>query len=1309
VGPTLVAVVPNSGGFLNNNDVVNVAPRELTFRFAQGNSIDPNSLAGGFVVKGAGLDSTLGTADDVTITPGFLGMGDTTREVIMRFASNLPDDAYQVTLVGTGATPLRDTNGNPFNDGADQSLVFTVDLGTKIIAVVPQPISRNGTGALTQNYRVIDVYFDRDQLPAAEVQKPGYYRLINAATGAITLPESVTYTSDPLTRQAKASLLFSADLPAATFKLEVGTTSEPTVDERIALAQPMAGSMASPLTAFLGDALTLSGASQVNDVDLYRFDLRSDVSDFSVVVTPQAGLNTLVRIFNASGTELTSAPVSSPINNGGPGSPDARSGLTLTAGTYYVGVSSAGNAGYDPLTGAQANGGSGTGSYTIRVTFNDLPSTSEPVDPSDPSGLTKLDINSSFAAATPLGVLGLAGRAVSGAIEPTRYTIQFPGAGDAPGERTIPFQSHILTLPGELPDGTPGIRTITYDFQNIYGFTPQGQPFFNAITEPQKQRAREALELWSRYLGVQFREVDPDQIADMTIATGDPRAVAPTISTGTGTAGTGVSGISGVLNVPPNADVSGLLTSVSGPVTGTRSTLGSSVLPPAGEVVVTSPNHGLFTGAVVQVRNVQGTGGANGVWTVRVLDTDRFVLNGSTYDGVFTGAGTWTLVNVSRGLALANGLENWGNSEFGGTYFRTIMHQIGHLLGLGDNYEAPALTIMGGGETPSQAPNAATAEPVFPGDADIVYGQAVHRPESRDIDLYQFTIPTGYGPGLFRAETVAERLPTSSSLNTVLTLYRETLVAGQPVRTMIARNDDYYGNDSYLELRLEPGTYYVAVTSVGNTDFDPTIPGTGLGGRTQGGYDLKLHFRPETATTAIKDNTTSAPAFDGDGDGRPGGTYAFYFQGNTPANTIYVDKSNTLPSPDGTLANPYTNLETALTAAASSATRKIVRIVGNGGVDRDLGTLSDNLPYLVGYRDQDLILDEPLEDGATFLVPSQVTVMIDGGAIFKLRKANLNAGTTPQGLLSLAGGAIQVLGTPANPVQFTSYADDTIGGDSDGPLFIPQGGDWGGIVFRDDSDRERDFLNPPGSPANPLGLVMPVFLNYVNHAVLTYGGGRVVVDSVEEVYNPIHLDAARPTVSFNRITRSADAALSAKPNAFDDDGLFPAIPFEARRLGPDIHDNGIVNNTLNGLFIRVRTLPGSPIEQIDLPTRWRATDVVYVVAENLHIAGTPAGSQSPGPDRPPTLLADGRLRIDPGVIVKLGGARIEAQISSQFLAEGTLADPIIFTSLKDDRYGAGGTFDTNRDGAASGPAPGQWGGLVFGPASSASLDQVRLF
>ena len=66
-------------------------------------------------------------------------------------------------------------------------------------------------------------------------------------------------------------------------------------------------------------------------------------------------------------------------------------------------------------------------------------------------------------------------------------------------------------------------------------------------------------------------------------------------------------------------------------------------------------------------------------------------------------------------------------------------------------------------------------------------------------------------------------------------------------------------------------------------------------------------------------------------------------------------------------------------------------------------------------------------------------------------------------------------------------------------------------------------------------------------------------------------------------------------------------------------------------------------------------------------------------------------------------------MSSQFIAEGTTSLPIIFTSMKDDRYGAGGTFDTNKDGNQTAAAPGQWGGFYFGPASVGSLDHVGIF
>ena len=56
------------------------------------------------------------------------------------------------------------------------------------------------------------------------------------------------------------------------------------------------------------------------------------------------------------------------------------------------------------------------------------------------------------------------------------------------------------------------------------------------------------------------------------------------------------------------------------------------------------------------------------------------------------------------------------------------------------------------------------------------------------------------------------------------------------------------------------------------------------------------------------------------------------------------------------------------------------------------------------------------------------------------------------------------------------------------------------------------------------------------------------------------------------------------------------------------------------------------------------------------------------------------------------------------IAEGTAANPIVFTSTEDDSWG-GGTFETTSDGASTGTA-GQWSGIVLDPTSQANLDHV---
>ncbi len=105
---------------------------------------------------------------------------------------------------------------------------------------------------------------------------------------------------------------------------------------------------------------------------------------------------------------------------------------------------------------------------------------------------------------------------------------------------------------------------------------------------------------------------------------------------------------------------------------------------------------------------------------------------------------------------------------------------------------------------------------------------------TRDVDLFRIDLPRG---GLITAEVIAKRLPVASTLDSYVRLFD---AFGQ----QIAANDQFFGQDSYLDFFVSTGgTYYIGVSGFGNANYTPTIAGSGALQST-GVYNL-------TVTTAL--------------------------------------------------------------------------------------------------------------------------------------------------------------------------------------------------------------------------------------------------------------------------------------------------------------------------------------------------------------------------------------------------------------------------------------------------------------------------
>ncbi|MCA9136187.1 MAG: hypothetical protein KDB00_05495, partial [Planctomycetales bacterium] len=1599
-GPQLIGIQPNEGALITDGAVRDSSPRVLTFGFDQNQVLDATTFDGIRITR-AGEDGQLGTADDVRVAPGLVTLGDPNQnEVVVRFADSLPDDNYRIEVfgfddVGLGVTGLRNTSGEFFiprdANQRSQRVDFKLSLGALVESVVPQPVVRDSSGALKQNRNEIVVYFNEDPLfvenddngnpTPRSAENPRFYQLLFTQETVRTTdderfhPDQVVY--DPATHTAR--LIFSDDineLPTAsanslheggTWRLRIGTA----VDERVDLILPPTQLAVQPtvVTDFQYDGLRVSFTlNQVGESASGRTVRFESVGTAGLSVRLDAN-NNVVFNFGLVNPLVDPLPTVDDLKNIVTATPAVSAAITLRS---------------------QRNGDVNDGGQLA------LPRSVIGAPP-----LTMNAAGETLTTSLDVGVFGqdnaITSLIVSESIDPQPFLIELSGGNDDPGHRDLDgssgqLQRHINPAFGA--DTQDGVTDIPYNFKGI--FDSQGSTdFLNQINAKQKQRIREVLNLWSAELGVQFRETQSEGI---TFAVGDTANLRPRFGTtlvGPSSAiGRNVSTtLEASLRIDPTFNNSAIVFSNQAnfdldygeeftrkAAAGVGFLLGLEQAQdlPAQTIMALSPlflNQNIDTPVAAVDLEPVFPGNydiEHGQYIHRTdsidIDLYRFEVDLNDPDKV----GTLTAESFAERLPDSSLLDT--TLSLFQEVRASSVSDLGFGSTLGVTFQALITGRSGNGtevrfiqSDRGLNDNAVRVNRVFDDAGNPI-------PNAILLDLPR--------KGTFISSVTAQQVVdavnnnpfASSILRASVTLGDpQSDISGKPAAPLpirlaggglveLSQNDDYFGEDSRIIASLGEGVYYVGVSASGNDEYDPTIPGSGWGGRTQSAYDLHLKFEPQVDEVDVIRDLDSSRAgvpgtpIDGDGDGSPGGVNNFWFQ-TRPENRIvnftddgeavvpgqkitivsgtgvvrtyefvpnggsavpgniavfYSDGTNGFPTPagnlasslasainlrqgetgvsvirlgtgleftgdrsvdlssnfraavaigrnifvdktagpnaDGSLAHPFNNIANPNVANAfgSAIEGDIVRIVGNGGLDGKVETEQDNFSYKIGLTD---VGGQSLEDGRAMNVPRGVTTMIDAGAILKLRGSYINVGSSTL-QVDRSNGALQILGTPrlvnlslqGDPIVTTliSDIDEGVTGYDDGSVIITsirdrradsaaagtspqaQSGDWGGLIFRRDLDQfeGRRDLEDEG-----------IFLQRVNHAEIRYGGSsNVLIDSVQQLVNPILIINLRPTITFNEITRSADSAISASPDSFEETsyqapryqqaGVFTA---DYDRVGPEIYDNLLVNNTVNGLFVRVPTTATQTPKTLTVSGRFDDTDVVHVLPENLVIASKPGGSITDGfapslalvsarelpggsllagtyiykmtfvdddgfeslasqndftftvtdnnssieltalplitrgndyvsrrlyradasanpqfrlvadldassnsfidnleldPATPGLVTLDltrqgtrgrldGSLVLDPGIVMKLSGSRIELSPGSVLLAEGDGSNPVVMTSIRDDRYGAGGTFDTNNDDGSpvfQAPSHGDWAGIYAGPTSFISID-----
>jgi hypothetical protein len=342
-------------------------------------------------------------------------------------------------------------------------------------------------------------------------------------------------------------------------------------------------------------------------------------------------------------------------------------------------------------------------------------------------------------------------------------------------------------------------------------------------------------------------------------------------------------------------------------------------------------------------------------------------------------------------------------------------------------------------------------------------------------------------------------------------------------------------------------------------------------------------------------------------------------------------------------------------------------------------------------------------DAGIYLVESDLTVPAG-------RTLTLTPGTIVKAKSDVRAtvfGSLVAAGTVANPVVLTSFRDDTTGGDTDadtteGNPIPPTPGDWYGIDAQPGSTVDLEHTRVSwASWVEGQGAGVRIAhcdiseINYLQANQVPTGQGFTLTDSNLRVHQQVF--ASRNVVGTHiRIvgnTLNGGANIAVESTITSDSvqisgntitGITQPMRFPVDVKDAALKPSLLTGNTLTANRTNITSVRGTLAEDWTIPTGF-----------NYHIRANYSGEGL-------TVPAGRTLTLAPGAIVKLGtnsSSYNGITVAGTLIAAGTVTNPVVLTSFRDDTIGGDTDADTTQ-GNPIPPTPGDWYGIDAQPGST---------